>query len=275
MVFHHEDKGIVRYDHPGLLLSAGPGHMVTSYRELLKKVAALTYYNSRFRILFRGQASDYRLMPKGDRGMRSSLYPSILRSSSDKGREKARVLDDRFRTLFAAEHRLKERLSVQEIHRNRIVRWAMLQHYEVCPTPLLDVTQSLQPALSFALLGNRDDGFLFALAFPHLTGPVSVSIESMTQVVDLRQVCPPEALRPHFQRASLVGDYPAVDSREASHGGRGLVGNNFACRLLTKFKLTNCRAWANEGFSPTPQDILFPNSDDEWFSVLSSIKQQA
>src|SRR5437667_8777920 len=97
---------------------------------------------------------------------------------------------------------------------------ALLQHYQVVATPLLDVTHSLQTALSFALADNRDEVYLFALAVPQLTGPISVSIESMTQVVDLTQVCPPAALRPHFQSGLLISDYPVIDNARASHGGK-------------------------------------------------------
>ena len=31
------------------------------------------------------------------------------------------------------------------------VRWALLQHYNICDTPLVDITQSLHVASSFAL----------------------------------------------------------------------------------------------------------------------------
>lgn len=182
-------------------------------------------------------------------------------------------LDRRFALLALAEEELKKRLAVREIYRDRILRWAILQHYEVVATPLLDVTQSLQTALSFALSDDRDEGYLFALAFPQLTGPISVSIEAMTQVVDLTQVCPPEALRPHFQSALLVGDYPVVDNTRSSHGGKGMIGNNFSCRLLSKFKLTNGRKWFDEGFAPTRRDVLFPNPYDGWFAEVDGIKR--
>lgn len=161
-----------------------------------------------------------------------------------------------------------------DIHRNQYVRWAIIQHYEICPTPLLDLTQSLQSALSFAIGDGRKEGYLFVLAFPHLTGPVSVSVESMTQTIDLTQLCPPEALRPHFQSGVLVGDFPSFESLETTHGGEGMIGNNFSCRLLTKFHLANCASWRAEGFTSTPQAILFPNDRDRWFSALRAIKSE-
>jgi hypothetical protein len=221
--------------------------------------------------LYRGQSQDYTVNASGKPIEGSSLYPSLLRPT---GKDRISELNKRFGLLELAEEKLKKHLMFDEVHQDRIVRWAILQHYEIVATPLLDVTQSLQTALSFALSGNRDDGYLFVLAFPQLTGPISISIESKTQVIDLTQVCPPEALRPHFQSGILVGDYPVVDCVRASHGGKGLIGNNFACRLISKFKLVNCREWIDEGFAPTHEEILFPNSYDSWFSEISNIKQE-
>jgi hypothetical protein len=275
MVFDSSHPDIVNASapsaaHAGLPLSRRPGHEVASYRSLLQKVAALSYHNSRFRVLFRGQPEDYNMILHGKTINGSSLYPSILRQT---GKDRVSELNKAFVTLARAEEELKKRLAVREIHQDRIVRWAILQHYEIVATPLLDVTQSLQTALTFALSNNNDQGYLFALAFPQLTGPISISIESMTQVVDLTQVCPPEALRPHFQSGLLAGDYPVVDNTRSTHGGKGLIGNNFSCRLLSKFKLTNCRAWVDEGFVPTHKDILFPDSYDGWHAIARAIKR--
>lgn len=271
VTFADDHAEIVRSDLPGLRMAASRGHVVASYQELLKKVAALGYHNPRFKLLFRGQRQDYKLNASGEAGVHSSLYPTILRPRSGIRREQG--LDEGFTRLATAERLLIERIRERAVQAHQLVRWAVIQHYEVCATPLLDVTQSLQAALSFAVR-DRADGFLFVLAFPQLAGPVSVSIESMTQVVDLSQACPPEALRPHFQSGMLIGDYPAIASREVSHRRRGMVGNNFACRLLAKFHLTDCVAWASEGFTAMPEQVLFPNDADEWFAILQQIKDE-
>jgi hypothetical protein len=105
--------------------------------EELSQLPALTYHNSRFRVLFRGQDEDYTVNHKGDPVAGSSLYPSILRSTGQKDRTDE--LNRRFALLARAEEKLKERLADTEIHRDRIVRWAILQHYEIVTTPPLDV----------------------------------------------------------------------------------------------------------------------------------------
>lgn len=252
----------------GLPISADEGHPVSSYRDLLKKVAALSYHNSRFQILFRGQTQDYKRKER----IQSSLYPSIFRHPDRNRGELPDAIEISYKTLNHAEELLKERMQNQDIYRNQIVRWAALQHYEVCATPLLDLTGSLQTALTFATV-NRDDGWLYVFGFPHLNGAVSVSVDSGTQLVNLTQVCPPEALRPHFQQGFLASDYP-LPTNYSTHSASGMAPNNFSCRLLTKFRLENCESWKAEGFSPLPPTVLFPNDVDEWHPIMEDIKAE-
>lgn len=118
------------------------------------------------------------------------------------------------------------------------------------------------------------EGFIFVFAVPQLNGPVSVSTESMTQTVDLSQVCPAEALRPHFQSGVLISDYPEYTNRRETHNKLGYVANSFACRLLSKFHLQQTDTWANEGFTPTPSRILCPNAYDSWHKTAQTIKDK-
>lgn len=257
---------------PGLALASRPGHSVSAYTELLEKLAALRYHNSRFRLLYRGQRHDYRVNVRGKAIERSSLYPSIFRATG--ASDRTAELSRRFDRLSRAERLLTEQLQDANIRRDQVVRWSIIQHYEVARTPLLDLTSSIQAALSFALDSDPSEAYFFVFAFPQLTGPVSISIESMTQVVDLTQVVPPEALRPHFQDGLLAGDYPIVRDAEDSHGGRGMVGNSFACRLISKFHLKDAREWQSQGFQPVSKDILFPDEKDPWFAKLAQIKTE-
>lgn len=273
MIFEADSDTIAQSDHIGLSLAATPGHKVHSYVELLEKVAALNYYNSRFRLLFRGQSDDYRLSIDGGSGGRGILYPSILRPKP--GMPRDILLDSRFKRLWSAEKLLVEKLDNPDVRSFRVVRWAILQHYEICETPLLDVSLSLQSALSFSFgQSGLQEGYLFVLAIPHLSGPVTVSTESMTQAIDLAQICPPNALRPHFQSGILLGDYPEYADRLETHNGAGFVENDFACRLLTKLHLCNLQNWSAEGFIPTDQKLLFPNDRDSWFETLRGVKNE-
>jgi hypothetical protein len=115
------------------------------------------------------------------------------------------VLRRRFDLLARAERELVRRyvdhgfLGRENLMRQQILRWSILQHYEVCRTPLLDVTHSLRIAASFASDGAGDEAFIFVLGVPNLSGAVTASAEAGLQIVRLSSVCPPAAVRPHIQ----------------------------------------------------------------------------
>lgn len=255
----------------GLPLSADTGHIVKSYKELLFKIASLNFYNEKFQLLFRGQRKDYSI---NDKVSKSNLYPSILRTQNKEvGIKRRKEIINNFEKLKKAQKLLEQEFGRNYWGNSHILQWAIIQHYGICSTPLLDVTDSIQIAISFAV-EDADEGYLYILGVPHRTGAISISIESKTQIIDLTQICPPQALRPHFQSGLLIGDYPDFDEIEKTHGKQGMIGNNFSCRLLTKFHLQNCRNWKNEGFNVTPNDILFPNDDDEFYKRIEKIKNQ-
>jgi len=258
-----------------LSIARNPCHEVKSYEELLEKIAYLNFYNPSLNLVFRGQDADYQWI-NGDReDVRSNLHPSIFRGLPTNRPEAKSVVSRRVGILEKAENLLKEKIGTGYLYKHRVLRWAILQHYEICQTPLLDVTNSLQTALSFAFSNDHEKGYLYVLGLPQSTGPISTSLESMTQLIDLSKLCPPDAARPHYQHGLLLGDYPSgLDleeiTRRAPH-----VSSNFACRLLTKFQLTNMHNWVGNSFTPTPKDILFPNSHDTYYRKLIAIKDEA
>ena len=193
-------------------IRASDGHPVESYAELAKKVAELQFLNRDYVLLFRGQVKDYRTV-KGN----SMIKPSIFRLENGKVPSPT-IMIHRFSSLRKAEICLvqqyveKRLLGVERIKRHRILRWAVLQHYKMCVTPLLDVTHSIRIAASFA--SNKkthgDPAYIYVFGVPNLNGAVTSSSEAGLQVVRLSSACPPDALRPHFQDGYLLGEYPEI-----------------------------------------------------------------
>ncbi len=144
--------------------------------------------------------------------------------------------------------------------------WAILQHYEVCDTPLIDVTSSLRVAASFALNSSPDDGHLFVFGLPHPSGSISYSVELELLNMRLLSICPPTAHRPYFQEGFLVGSFPS--RRTTRHISLDLRG-----RLIAKFKLVGNSFWDNN-FHSIPRNALFPN-DDPFEAICRTIKSRA
>jgi hypothetical protein len=251
---HQSIKSDKKYSLKDVLLSEPLE--ITSFRELVKSIAELSYNNPEHVLFFRGQTEEYYKKTKeGDRII--SFYPSIYRSPG-KSLTEAET-EDRFDHL---DRRASQLLS---LFKERSIRgheklgkfpelvWAILQHYEVCTTPLLDVTHSLRVAASFALNGVNSDGFLYVFGFPHPNGSITYSVENEIINIRLLSICPPDAQRPYFQEGFLVGTFPSRRLRKHP-------GLDVGVRLIAKFSLVSRHFW-DQNFHAIPDGALFPKQD--------------
>ena len=182
--------------------------------------------------------------------------------------------------LKEAEEKLVRRYVAQRfqgferLKRHRILRWAILQHYEVCRTPLLDVTQSLRVAATFASLDNdTNTALVFVLGVPNLSGAVTASSESGLQVVRLSSACPPEAIRPHLQEGYLLGEYPEVaDYEQNAH--YSYYEMDFGRRLIAKFRLDLTTIWNSRNFPQVTREALYPRERrDRLLNLTQEVKR--
>lgn len=225
---------------------------VKSFRELVKIIASISYNSPEYSLFYRGQARDYKLQAD-----ESSLYPSIYRMQ---GRSITQdELNRRFEILKKAENKLlnsfknNNLVGHSKLANFRELVWAVLQHYEVCETPLLDITHSLRVAASFALEGSKSYGYVFVLGFPHIHGSISYYVEEELLNIKLLSICPPQAQRPYFQEGFLVGTFPATEeSKQQKH--------DVANRLIAKFKIQKPGFW-DQNFYDIPHDALYPEND--------------
>lgn len=236
-------------------LRASTGYPVTSFRQLVELVAELGYRNFRYNLLFRGQGGDW-----GDRFGKTTVYSTIFRPPRGSQTLPRAVREQRFSRLDNLVELLRERREEfpwrRRLHLYEESHFAVLQHYEICETPMIDVTHSLRVAVSFALAGAaRQRGWLLVFGLPHPTGSISHFVDEQMTLVKLQNMCPPEALRPHFQEGWLVARLPWSRRRETR--------DNLANRLIGKYLLDNSTGtfW-DEHFEPIPNDALFPSGDE-------------
>ncbi len=248
------------------------GHHVSSYRELVSKVAELQWRNRGHVMLFRGQSLDWRSTKN-----LTMLRPTIFRPLVGKKTLARSVVEKRFGAMTSAEaalvegFRAKLRMGRDRIAKERLLRWAILQHYEVCPTPLLDVSQSLRIAASFGSMTMPREAFLFVLAVPHITGAITAHAESGLQILRLSSVCPPSAIRPHIQEGYLLGEYPEMigvdQANQYSH-----YEMDFGRRIVAKFRFNPASFWSDDTFPVIPEAALYPHSKDWLETLTASIK---
>jgi FRG domain len=198
---------------------------VDSYFDLVKVIAFFSVMNKIHTLAFRGQALDQEPM--------ATLCRDSWRRPTDGGTE----------DLSAARFHYWEQLNdacerVSGVLKGRLPRhrpfewfrarpelrvapWSVIQHHELWPTPMLDLTTSPRVAASFALAlpHPRREGFLYVFALPDPRSDV-MRLRSTTREVAVRlsAVCPPETLRPHLQEGVLVGNPKLRQGRSRRSG---------------------------------------------------------
>lgn len=255
-------------------IRGGVGHYVESYFALAMKIAELQFLNRDHVFMFRGQHTDYQTTKKN-----SMLKAKIFRNEGKRTPSEA-VLKRRFEKLANAEKRLVEGYTsaqlkgYERVKRYQIIRWAILQHYGVCATPLLDVTQSLRIAASFASDKNEtEQGFLFIFGVPNLGGAVTASSEAGLQIIRLSSACPPDAVRPHIQEGYLLGEYPEITDMQQKAQYK-LYEMDFGRRLIAKFRFDPSELWKSENYQPASNEALYPaDHRDQLLEITKEVKR--
>ncbi|WP_179217810.1 FRG domain-containing protein [Paracoccus seriniphilus] len=242
---------------------------VQNYLDLANKIAEVQYLNPEHVLVFRGQSADHT-----DENHMTSIRPGIFRGHDSTVTRSP--IAARFEKLKRAEKLLIEKwldapiAGNEKIRKYRILRWSILQHYEICETPLLDVTYSLRVAASFASLHDDSHGYVFALGVPNISGTVTTDMEAGLQTVRLSSVCPPQARRPHIQEGYLLGEYPDI-SVYAEKQNYSSFEVDFGRRLLAKFEFVKKAFWNRNTFPQISQQALYPNREDTFKDVAKQI----
>lgn len=244
-------------------VSEAHAYPVARFQELVQHIARLAHLNKDQLLFFRGQSNDHR-----NKAGSTTVYPSIYRGARVPHAEILR----RFQILEESSRQLSnlfERHQIeghQELVRKTYVQWSILQHYEVCSTPLLDLTHSIPVACSFAQYANKGpDAYVFVFGLPYISNRIAINSEHDLVNVRLLSISPPDALRPYFQEGYLAGttditsEYP--DKSEF----------DFNRRLVAKFRIPNTDTFWGDGFARIPQNLLYPDND-EVESLCNSIE---
>jgi len=236
--------------------------LISTFRELVQSVARIANHNPDYSLFYRGQIKDYKLSSGS-----SSFYPTIFRSPGKSLSTKE--LTERYELLKECSDQLISRLdslkidNISKLKKFQELPWSILQHYEVCGTPLIDLTHSLRVAASFALNEAKDKAYIFIFALPYPNGTISYSTEEELLNVRLLSACPSEALRPHFQEGYLIGSFPSIVNKKQP-------SFDFGRRLVAKIEIPKKGFWG-EDFHAIPKNALYP-PDDDVESICSEIK---
>ena len=231
---------------------------VNTYAELTDMVAKLAFFNRRHVLFFRGQSEEYCLGSDYP-----TIYPNFFRKliKGEAPKEKLKeILDSEEEILKIKNHHREPRFHgafsiLESVH----IRWALLQHYEICDTPLVDVTQSLHVAASFAIINKpklKDaKGIIYVLALPWPSKNYHNNKTEGLYLVRLAGITPPQAKRPYRQEA-----YAAMSINIADKHIDDVRAYDLTNRLVCKFEINNSPEFWGDA-KPLSESFLVPRED--------------
>ncbi len=225
---------------------------IKTFHELVMEIAELSYKNPEVMLFYRGQIKNH------VKTKYSTLYPTIYRSNNK------RDIDFEFKILEESASKLIDEIEqnesidndeITEIKKIKLLQYSILQHYEVCKTPLLDLTQSLKVACSFAVLNNEEKiGYIYVLALPYIKGRISVDSENYITNVRLLSISCSASKRPFFQEGYLVQTEFTSDS-DIEKGDL-----DFNRRIVAIYEFKDDKTfWESE--NPISVTNLYPDND--------------
>lgn len=253
-------------------IRACDGFPVKTFRELMDIVAQVTLNNGSYEMYYRGQVLDYKNNQSSfyrNRTPKTVILPTICRpgeKSNKRSITKSQIIKryDKLETMtgLAKETDLFEnekKVSFNEYY------YSLFQHYDIISTPLIDITQSLRVAASFALR-ESNTGYVYVFGLPFPNQSISCFADLGIVLIKLQNVVPVDAIRPRYQEGFLVGKFPITATKSNF--------DNLANRLIAKFQVDNTKGnfW-DDFFQPMPEDLLFPKKD-KVESELNRIKER-
>lgn len=216
--------------------------------------------------LYRGQRNEY----GNEDG--TVLLPSIYRWEAGRkpSKEEIQTRFNRLQQLCTTLYEEVEAvisnkiISKSEVNHNQLSRrpvllYSIMQHYEYCPTPYLDVTQSLRIACMFALDGaiSTDRPCVYMLGFPYVYDKFFRDSTSELPITRLLSAMPPIAKRAYYQEGYLIGSELDLTKYTPKH--------DVTQRLMAKFELVGNKAdWIDELSTYNRYDIY----SEDFFSKI-------
>lgn len=244
-------------------IRASEGYPVSNFRQLMDEVANVTLSNRNYEMYYRGQEKDYKnnqAVFYKERIAKTIIYPSICRPErNDDGSPKHSIKKTQINKRYEELSQMIELVRGRRSYFNEYY-YSLFQHYEILPTPLIDITQSLRVAASFALEKSKT-GYVYVFGLPYPNQSISYYSDLGIVLIKLQNVVPVKALRPRYQEGYLVGKYPIRPTKTNA--------DDLANRMVAKFFVDNTdgKFW-DKYFQPMPKEILYPEKDEVEESLI-------
>ncbi|MDB5231060.1 MAG: hypothetical protein JWN76_1865 [Chitinophagaceae bacterium] len=247
-------------------IRASDGFPISTFRELMNEVANVTLSNKNYEMYYRGQSKDYKnnqAVFYKDRIPKTIIYPTICRpETNNDGNPKHSIKKSQITKRYEELAQMIDLFRGKRSYFNEYY-YSLFQHYEILPTPLIDITQSLRVAASFAL-EKSTKGYVYVFGLPYPNQSISYYSDLGMVLIKLQNVVPVKALRPRYQEGYLVGKYPIRATKTNA--------DDLSNRMVAKFLIDNTSGnfW-DKYFLPMPKEIIYP-AEDEVEGSLQKVK---
>jgi hypothetical protein len=225
-----------------------------SFDKLIEIVSFFSVMNKRSSLFFRGQGRHLEMIPCIFRPEWTSI--GKIRHKIPNNSAVRQKIWDHLNSVIAPlimrtlqEFALPRRRSIEMF---REAAWAVAQHYDVWPTPLIDVTTNLRIAASFALSAGRAEGQLYIVSLVPSTNSNTFDADQHIVLARLQAVCPPVARRPHYQDGYLAGRFPFAGPNSNQIDRDPEKASRLSRRLVARIKLVDAR----DGITNEPSSDL-------------------
>jgi hypothetical protein len=236
---------------------ASKGFPVKTFRQLVDEVANVTLSNKSYEMYYRGQTKDYKNNQAKfykDRTPKTTILPTICRPERKEGGGikysiRKKTVQERYRDLAKMIELMEGNSGYMNEH-----YYSLFQHYDILPTPFIDITQSLRVAASFALQKSHT-GYVYVFGLPYPNQSISYYTDLGIILIKLQNVVDVSAKRPRYQEGYLVGKFPIKPTKTN--------GDDLANRMVAKFLVDNSNGkfW-DKYFQPMPEEVLYPEQDE-------------
>ena len=236
----------------------GEGYPVSTFKQLVEEVAIVTINNKNYEMFYRGQTNDYKNNNADyfkNNEPKTTIYPTICRpEKKSDGTSKYSI---KKKNIIERYDNLTKMINIVRGSDSTLLNeyyYALFQHYDILPTPLIDITQSLRVAATFAL-EKSTKGYVYVFGMPYPNQSISYFLDLGIVLIKLQNIMEIEAKKPRYQEGFLVGKFPIRPTKTN--------GDELANRMVAKFLVDNTdnKFW-DEDFKPIPKEVLHPKNDE-------------
>ena len=102
--------------------------------------------------------------------------------------------------------------SILKLLSDKFVGYGLCQHYELCKTPHLDVSEDFEVAYTFSKFPDLNKGVIYIISVPACPHLINILFYEQLYAINLQKIVIPQSTRPKVQKAWSLSFYPDIST---------------------------------------------------------------